>query len=322
MESQYNTAQVRLDNVTERWALTLSKCVLVAQHGFDGGAFRQPREQAARWAEIAPDPRGWKRAIRLDVDLPNAIEVVAASGLPTPSWCVVNPSTGHAHVAYELIVWVREDNLKAMVLFRRVREAYRRTLNGDPYYAGTFTHNPLFAGWETWGDGRRYNLRKLARVVSPALFDEARSTPRPSGGYAQNGRNCALFEAVRFEAYRVVEPYRAIQDRAGFIARVRAFAAETNAGFVQPLAESEVRWTVASIVSFSWSRYRRSEGARRYAQTRRAYLSATDARRRRAAELRVDGLNTRAIAQEIQVTCRTIQRWNASRACARTCANP
>ena len=213
-----------------------------------------------------------------------------------------------------LAVWVRENNPKAMALFCRAREAYRHAFHADPSYVGKFQHNPAFLGWETWGDGRLHDLCSLAKAAG-ALFAETRSTPRPNID-STTGRNCALFEKLRFEAYRVVDAFRAAQDRQGFAERVGAMAAEMNAGFDRPLSESEVRSIVSSIIRFCWNRYQNANGARRYAQTRDAYLAASEARRRRAAEMRAAGLTTAVIAREIGVTRRAVQLWNDPRAYA------
>jgi hypothetical protein len=291
--------------------LTLTKTVCVAHHSFCNGAVWRPREEASLWAEIAPDPRGWKRAVRIDVDVPDAVLFVSARvaefGLLQPSFIVANPASTHAHVIYELASWVRDNNPKAMALLWKVREAYRRAFHADSSYVGKFQHNPAFPGWETWGDGRRHDLRALANAAG-ALFDEARSTRQPN--IDSRGRNCALFDALRFEGYRMVDAFRAVRDRRGFAERLGAIAAEMNGRFAQPLSESEVGSIVGSIVRFCWNRYRSASGARQYAQTRDAYLSATEARRRRAAEMRAAGLTTAVIARSIGVSRRAVQFWN------------
>ena len=72
----------------------------------------------------------------------------------------------------------------------------------------------------------------------------------------------------------------------------------------------EVRSIVGSIVRFCWNRYRNAKSARRYAEPRPAYLAATEARRRRAAEMRAVGLTTAVIAREIDVSRRVVQLWS------------
>jgi transposase-like protein len=303
----------------EKWALSLSKSVQVAKLGFEGGAVWRPREEVASFAEIAPDPRRLRRAIRIDVDLPDALlfvtAIVCERELPTPSWIICNPRSGHAHVAFELASWVREETPKAIAFFHRTREAYRRLLRGDKDYPGKFMHNPCFEGWEAWGDGRRYDLRDLADAVG-AEISAVRKTRRSRADDSPLGRNCALFESVRLEAYRIISEFRVCRDYAGFFARIEGLAAETNAEFTPPLSASEVRSTVGSIARFCWDRYRSSNIGRTHKQTRQEYLGSVEARRRRAAQMRAGGLSTCAIALELQVSRRTIQRWR-DLSCAR-----
>jgi hypothetical protein len=74
---------------------------------------RAPRNDALRMREIAPDPPGWRTALRFDVDCvcgrrlhaetgycPRAATDRRETGVAEPSFVVVNPANGHAQCVY------------------------------------------------------------------------------------------------------------------------------------------------------------------------------------------------------------------------------
>jgi hypothetical protein len=139
----------------ERWQATLRGNPL-ATNDFGAGAFPQTRARALGKRELAPDPEGWVRAIRHDLDREDAVAHVGAlveSGeLPAPSYLVENPRNGHAHVVWELGRWVRATALRAARFFERIRAALEELLGADRAYAGKFQHNPTHPDFQTWGD--------------------------------------------------------------------------------------------------------------------------------------------------------------------------
>lgn len=106
-------------SAVDRFAATLPhrvRATTILEFGLDW----LPRAVALLEDEIAPDPPGWRTSLRFDVDCPcdgaphgkrgyceTAATVWRDAGLPEPSFVVVNPGNGHAHVVYLLAAWVR-----------------------------------------------------------------------------------------------------------------------------------------------------------------------------------------------------------------------
>ena len=223
----------------ERYRRTLPTRML-ATNRFADGAYARPIDVAIEMREVAPDPPNWLRAIRLDVDRPDALlhvsGLVADGALPAPSWIVVRPASGHAHVSWELGRWVRRDRERAVALFERVREALRVVVGGNPAYAGTFTHNVFHADFERWGDGREWRLGESFAALGAPVWT-ARTPHRANADVAALGRNCSHFEHVRIRAYALVDDYRNAGDRAGFQGRVAELVRRENGGLADPLGD-------------------------------------------------------------------------------------
>lgn len=70
------------------------------------------------------------------------------------------------------------------------------------------------------------------------------------------GRNCALFDDLRQQAYRkVLEFKRNGVPRSGFEAWIRTQANAVNGQFAAPLPLSETRATARSIAKWVWERF-------------------------------------------------------------------
>jgi hypothetical protein len=286
------------------------KRTLLATDNFSAGAYAQPKAVALAMHEIAPDPDGWIRAVRHDVDRADALEHVAAlvedGTLPEPSWIIVRPANGHAHVVWELGRWVRRDRLRQLGLFERVREALRERVGGDPAYVGRFQHNPLHPDFERWGAGRTWELGELVAAIGEDVWTARRRLHAKIDPItASLGRNCSHFENVRVRAYAIVGAQRRAADYAGFKARITAVIADANAALSVPLPEKEIRRIASSIVGWTWNVYRRGKGAaqaRKDAseQARAEYLAGAVAARAEARALHSDGLGASEIARRMK----------------------
>ena len=297
-----------------RWEATLRGNPL-ATDDFTAGAYPQPKAVAIRKRELAPDPDGWVRAIRHDVDRDDAVintgALIESGALPAPSYLVENPRTGHAHVVWELGRWVRTDSARAVRLLARVRAALGEILGADRAYAGKFQHNPLHPDFQTWGDWQTWELGDLAGTLGDRLWAPptltrwgSRSSAQLDPQTAALGRNCSHFEHVRISAYAIVNDYRRVRDETGFASRVRELVDAANAREPIPLGDRECAGIARSISRWTWNVYGRGAAAAQAhrseaGQTREEYLRAQALARREARRLRADGFGATAIAKQL-----------------------
>jgi hypothetical protein len=233
------------------------------------------RNVALRHRELAPDPPGWKTALRFDVDCPCDRQPHARSGycpraatywrdamVAEPSFVVVNPSNGHAHYIYLLRGWIRVDGtnptqLAAVRYFAAIEHAYTRALHADPGYAGLVQHNPFAACYETFnGRDEPYSLRELASFV-----ELPRLASRRTAEIRTDGRNVETFDRLRYWAYGAIAEYRCGSRETWeevVDARAQAIAVEVRAAHPaasHPFSDQEVRATAKSVAGWVWSRY-------------------------------------------------------------------
>jgi hypothetical protein len=267
-------SHVRVSNAVAHFAQTLPFRVRCS-NDLDSGLSWAERDVALRHREIAPDPPGWKTALRLDVDCPCDRRPHAKSGhcpraanywrdveLAEPSFVIVNQANGHAHYVYLLRGWLRVDgenaaDLAAVRYFAAIERAYTRALRADAGYAGLVQHNPFHPRYETRvGRDEPYSLRELA-----AFVELPRMVPRRSTEIRTDGRNIETFDRLRHWAYAQIGEYRCGQRETWnevVEARALAIAADVRAAHpvaAHPYSDAEALDTAKSVAGWVWSRY-------------------------------------------------------------------
>jgi hypothetical protein len=343
---------VRVSNAVAHFAQTLPFRVRCSDDLGVGLAWAE-RNVALRHRELAPDPPGWKTALRFDVDCPCDRQPHARSGycpraatywrdagVAEPSFIVVNPTNGHAHVIYLLRGWVRTDgssdsDLAAVRYLVAIERAYTRALHADAGYAGLVTHNPFHADFNAVsGRDEPYSLTELA-----AFVELPRIVYRRAAEIRTNGRNVELFDRLRFWAYAQISEYRCgPRDTWDDVvaAQAIAIAAEVRAAHAaatHPYTDAEALDTGKSVAGWVWLRYvggsltrvRAETAARREKRRKRnllarrergavprdVWLDQAQQRRLAAHKLRGLGVAVAEIARRLSAGVRSVQRWLA-----------
>ncbi len=203
----------------------------------------------------------------VDVDLPWPLAEERIQALP-PSLVLVNPHSGHFHAWYEVDPIPlnpppgREESLKrALALLAEVEALLEAYYGADPGYNGLLSRNPLLHPPEwTWGGGKRWSLRDLHRELRDLLPPGARKRLDP--GLASYGRNRALFDRLRGEAYAHVALFRGVPGgEEAFRAWVEERAHALNQALFRdhpkgPLEPREVHHTAKSVAKWTYRNYR------------------------------------------------------------------
>ena len=186
--------------------------------------------------------------LTFDLDFAGAANAHHDADLPPPTITAVNPKNRHAHVLYELGHPITAGAPSSAVRFAAaVEEALRVRLGGDPGYSGMLVKNPLHPNWIVIAyDAASYTLRDLADAFEPRELRRCSSAREISG----LGRNCALFDVVRWWAYRQVMRATTYDE---FYADVAAYTRSNN-GLTTPLPEREIRSISKSIARWVWER--------------------------------------------------------------------
>jgi hypothetical protein len=241
----------------------------------DRGLEWAPRGVALLHHEVAPDPPGWRTALRFDMDCPCDRRLHAKAGycaraatfwseanLAEPNFVVTNPVNGHAHYVYLLAGWIRTDgqnetDFAAVRYLTAIERAYTLALHADPGYASLVHHNPFSPRYATTnGRDKPYSLHELATFVTLGSPPRRRTTE-----IRTDGRNIETFDRLRFWAYSQIGEWRCgsyddwsdvVADRALHIA---ADVREAHGPCSHPFNDAEALDIAKSVTRWVWLRY-------------------------------------------------------------------
>lgn len=329
-----------------------------------------PLTEAATCPWIALDGEGHRNCLAFDIDHTDGMELVEALPPSIRPWLVIDPWSGRAHAFVFLaspVLAGEGSSSKARRLAQAAQAMLAHALRATPLGHRALVKNPtgrvgalvgqqrrrtrtpgtppLWDAWQAAETGLIWHtipgaepveLRDIIAELAEDYGDAAAEAPahrrfqkrRPDPSAL--GRNCSLFDQVRWWAYDHVE-----RDGGAILAE----AERVNATFATPLPVSEVTATAHSIARFMASRFRPRHGASstrgrdREAGAKLATLGerqalagrATAAGRAAATDAKIDAALARlraarqcatqaAIAAAAGVSLRTIKaRWNAIR---------
>ena len=214
-----------------------------------------PRLQALRRRHIqlnGPNSYTW---MTHDIDDPSAYYAHRDGNVPQPNFIAINPANRHGHASYLLAVPVARHcaaRTGPLRLFAAVERGIARRVGADPRYCGLITKNPLHPDWRAeWRRDTPYTLPELADWLFPEDLAPDRSFEVTLGA----GRNCALFDTLRVEAYREVREFKRTADLEAFQSRLSALAHNMNGAFPHPLSAREVAAIVRSVSHWTWRRF-------------------------------------------------------------------
>lgn len=256
--------------------------------------------------------------IVLDLDHPQVFTMLQNQLIPEPSFIVVNEESWHAHVFYELKTPVHKTSVARMKPLRylaSIEHALKELWEADRAYSGLISKNPTSDAW-------RLELRRTEPWELGELADWL-TLPAKLPRKSQNvglGRNCTLFDMLRFWAYEHVLDYRLQGGHENWFKAVSSIAESFNT-FPEPLPINEVASTAKSVAKWTWTNYtkRMSDdefSARQSARGKRGgkaggrgRTEADKEKRLQAAQMRAEGQTQQEIADELGVNKSTVCRW-------------
>lgn len=218
----------------------------------DNGVLIRTKKIAIEKPYIQPNPPFMVNSLVFDIDRSDAFFSWSDANLAPPNWISKNPRNGHAHIGYLLATPVcrtykgRESVLRYLA---SIEQAYTEALNADRGYVGLITKNPTHSKWETHIlTEQPYELGYLADFV------DLKALPKKPAESTGLGRNCTLFDIVRFWAYEAIRAY--INNSFDvWYTDVLKEAVSVNNGFPSPLGYSEVKATAKSIAKWVWTHH-------------------------------------------------------------------
>jgi len=217
---------------------------------FEDGTKYRKRDKALGYRYIEHNQL-YKRYIALDIDSPSSAFLWEEKNLPPPTIITISPESGRCHYLWELktpVIYTQAGRRAPQRFYEAVDMALTRAVPGaDPAYVGRFTKNPCHPHWKVLQHRVSYELEDFMEYVD---ITPQRKLQRYQNGL---GRNCTLFDNLRFWAYPAVKLYDAYED---FQEDVNTQAFNINAEFTGSPAGTlfykEVLSTAKSVGAWTW----------------------------------------------------------------------
>jgi len=246
------------------------------------GVIIRPKKTAIQMPYIQHNQPCLVTCLVFDIDRPDAFFAWSDANLPKPNWISQNKQNCHAHVGYMLSAPVcMSHRAKQNVLeyLAKIEQAYTFALGADRGYSGLITKNPCHQAWENHiFDVQPYDLNYLADFVE---LQELKTDLREVSGL---GRNCAMFDTVRYWAYKAIRAHLSTNyDK--WYEEVLEQAKNVNGGFLEPLPYSEVKATAKSIARWVWRNHAEAHAKFIERQSTKGKIGATVANAKGACNL-------------------------------------
>lgn len=224
--------------------------------------YRTDRDRALSLKFIEACPTTLVNVLTVDIDAPayDSAEWSILSAVyddhaaPLPSWYTVNRDTGHAHASYRLRIPATSERTREYA--EDVRQKLSRRLQGDPFYGGRVTRNPLHPShYSQELTAEPYTLSELSQFLkanpSPTDKEKRAHTPQADRG---EGRNVATMEDVRHYAYswKINNPHASSGQLHTALSEYAHAVNELNA---PPLPVREVEAIAKSAAKFTASKF-------------------------------------------------------------------
>lgn len=195
-----------------------------------------------------------------DIDAPDAYLHFFDENLPVPTWIAKNKKNGHCHVCYELktaVCKTAHARLKPLRYLASIEYTYAKKLNADLRYTGLLTKNPVDRDWQVFLlNPAPFELDELADYVD--LETKPKPTEEEKKEVSGLGRNCMLFDTVRFWAYKAIREHLG-SGLDSWYQEVLERSKIENGAFLEPLPYSEVKAIAKSIAKWVWRNHHSAE---------------------------------------------------------------
>jgi hypothetical protein len=237
--------------------------------GPSGYLIVRPKAKAVRFPYIQYNPIHRAYWLVFDIDRSEPRYWPEEYGLPCPNMEAWNKQNGHQHLFYMIdpaVYTLRNARWKPLKFAADVDKGLTVILGADPAYGKLTCKNPLSPQWliVIWHE-HAWGLNELIDYI-PDKVKKWKPKPREVIGL---GRNCTVFEAARKYAYK---EWRRLdfQDYDSLYDSVFGFAANYNAGFTNPMLNSEVKsisrsvskWTARHMDARGFSAHQAWKGRR------------------------------------------------------------
>lgn len=220
------------------------------------GTSYQKKEKALAFPYIELN-QFYKKFIALDIDIPGSAFLWDEKGLPPPTIIIVNPASTHSQYFYELktpVYYIENSRRHPQKFYEDMDLGLTYRLGADLSFVSHIVKNPLHESWRTIVHPQCvYDLEDFKEYGVESAGHKRKL--RKEADSSLGGRNCTLFDTLRFWAYGSVKNYDHHDE---FTTAVDSKALNINQSFTTwskgILPAKEVLSTAKSVSKYTWKR--------------------------------------------------------------------
>jgi hypothetical protein len=194
-----------------------------------------------------------KNCMVFDIDKEDSATYFIDLGL-TPNFMITNKENGHSHYYYMLkqgVYFSKNSKKNIQVWFDNIYKSLCQKLNADISFNGLIAKNPFYDcdKWQTLNlTNHLYSLDELSKMCD---FDYLEKTDPKK--FVELGRNCGLFDCLRFFAYKEIRKVRF--DYKAFWNSCEYFIKQANKNFSNPLSLNEISHILKSVCKWVYNHF-------------------------------------------------------------------
>lgn len=289
------------------------------------GALRIAGRDLARYAAHiqfnGPTHKSW---LVFDIDRADTYDLLQDPHIPSPNILPINPANGRGHAYYLIETPVRtalDGSSHAQRYCEAIERALCKRLGADAAYSGLIAKNPLHPHWYTLQLREKpYTLSELADWFTREELN-APWEPLDLEDDGTERRNVITFEKLRMWSYRAIQQLDHADGYERWYSAVFQRCTAIQQPFSKgPLPASEIKAVAKSVAGWTYKRFRTKGHSEAFLQTQRARgkkggqakAMAYEPKRSEALTMRRSGMTIKAIAQQLEVSEKSIKRWTRS----------
>jgi len=194
-----------------------------------------------------------KNCMVFDIDTSDSSTYFIDLGL-TPNFMITNKENGHSHYYYLLekgVYFSKNSNKKIQLWYENIYKSLSQKLNADLSFRGLIAKNPFYEcdKWRTLTLTKHlYSLDELSKHCD---FDYLEKT-NPNK-FLNLGRNCSLFDCLRFFAYKEIR--KTYFNYKEFWNSCERFINAANKNFSNPLSFNEIKHILKSVCKWVYNHF-------------------------------------------------------------------
>lgn len=204
-------------------------------------------EYPERFKRIQINATNLTQALAFDVDHEDPL-IFSDYGLPAPTIITINKDNGKSHILYYLKAPVSVGKAREYMI--DLYDGITTAINADTNYTGRIAKNYMNEkAFIVYGSLKSYELADFGDFTKKHTKASAEAKKSKISYFS---RNCALFDTVRFYAYKTKKDFAEYDD---FYDCVHKKAiSENQTAFDEPLPLKEVKDTAKSIAMWTWNK--------------------------------------------------------------------